>query len=140
MKPSMAAQINPHEEDKFCNSTFVAPPDTPDNLMRTFTTGATRQVDDDKLDYEGFLSPVVLERYAQYLHRHRIQADGKLRASDNWAKGIPKDVYMKSLLRHVMDAWQHPRGYITNENPEETLCAIMFNSMGYLFEALREGK
>ena len=54
--------------------------------MRTFDTGATRDSDNDKLDYEGFLSPLVLRRYAEYLHKHRKQSDGKIRTSDNWQK------------------------------------------------------
>jgi len=39
--------------------------------MRTFASGATRDADDHKLDFEGFLSPFVLERYAQYMHKHQ---------------------------------------------------------------------
>lgn len=106
--------------------------------MRTFETGATRNTDADKLDFEGFLSPVVLHRYAEYLHRHRTQADGVIRNSDNWQKGIPKDVYMKSLWRHFESVWLLHRGYGAHESMEEALCALMFNTMGYLFEALRK--
>src|SRR6266849_2960288 len=105
--------------------------------MRKFETGATRDVDTNKLDYEGFLSPRVLERYAEYLHKHRRQADGKLRDSDNWQKGIPKDVYMKSAFRHFMDVWKNHRGLDANEQIEEALCATLFNIMGYLHEELK---
>jgi len=35
--------------------------------MRKFKSGALRDDDEDKIDYEGFLSPIVLERYAQYI-------------------------------------------------------------------------
>jgi len=112
--------------------------------MRKFSTGATRNIDTEKLDYEGFISPEVLHRYAQYMHSHRKQSDGTLRSSDNWQKGIEKDVYMKSLLRHTIDLWRLHRGNEVN-NPdtgklsdkEELLCAIMFNTMGMLFEELR---
>ncbi len=105
--------------------------------MREFATGATRNADADKYDYEGFLSPVVLERYAQYMHKHRKQADGQLRDSDNWQKGIPLEAYMKSLLRHVMDVWKEHRGHGTAEGLQEALCATVFNSMGYLHEVLK---
>ena len=64
--------------------------------VRTFDSGATRSDEPDRLDYEGFLSPLVLERYAQYMHEHRKRADGTLRSSDNWQRGIPRDEYMKS--------------------------------------------
>lgn len=105
--------------------------------MRTFDTGATRDNDDTKLDYEGFLSPIVLERFAQYMHKNRVQADGKLRASDNWQKGIPKDQYMKSAYRHFMDVWLNHRHHSAREDMETSICALMFNIMGYLHEELR---
>ncbi len=104
--------------------------------MRTFGTGATRNTDVNKLDYEGFLSPTVLKRYAEYLHKHRVQADGNIRESDNWQKGIPKDVYMKSAFRHFMDVWSCHRG-VGNADLEESLCATLFNLMGYLHEVLK---
>jgi hypothetical protein len=113
--------------------------------MRTFDTGATRNLDEDKLDYEGFLSPVVLRRYAQYMHTHRQQADGTLRSADNWQKGIPQDVYMSSMWRHFMDAWMTHRGYEVNSpeddhvvGMEEALMALLFNVMGMAHEILKE--
>ena len=114
-----------------------------DSKVQTFDTGATRSPEGDKLDYEGFLSPVVLERYAKYLHKHRLQTDGKLRASDNWQKGIPKFSYMKSGFRHFMEVWKLHRagGGCSREEREEfedSLCALIFNFMGYLFEVLKE--
>lgn len=116
--------------------------------MRTFDSGATRDTDTNKLDYEGFLSPIVLRRYAEFMHKNRFQKDGKLRDSDNWQKGMPWSVYMKSLWRHFMDLWISHRGY-TSPDPnhpglrlmppdrEEALCAIIFNASGYLHELLR---
>jgi len=105
--------------------------------IRKFETGATRDTDKDKLDYEGFLSPLVLERYARYMHQHRKQSDGNLRDSDNWQKGIPKEAYMKSAWRHFMDLWFEHRGFNSRDGIEEALCAIIFNCMGYLFEILK---
>jgi len=103
--------------------------------MRTFETGATRDSDNQKLDYEGFLSPFAMKRYAEYLHEHRRQADGEYRDSDNWQKGIPKDVYMKSMFRHFVDIWTlHRDGCISSVSRQEALCAVIFNAMGYLHE------
>lgn len=108
--------------------------------MRQFETGATRDVDTNKFDYEGFLHPSVVERFAEYMHENRLQADGKLRDSDNWQKGIPKDAYMKSAFRHFMDIWKEHRGIKTKDGMEKAICALMFNVMGYLFEILKEKK
>ena len=105
--------------------------------MREFPSGATRDEDTTKLDYEGFLSPLVLRRFAEYMHEHRVQADGTLRASDNWQKGIPEEAYMKSLFRHFMDVWMiwrehYPGGKLW----EDVLCAMLFNVQGLLYESL----
>ena len=106
--------------------------------MREFESGATRDDDVTKPDYEGFLSPIVLQRYAQYMNKHRKQADGKLRDSDNWQKGMDFDVYIKSGHRHFMDWWLIHRGYDGRDDIEEALCALMFNVQGYLHELLKK--
>jgi len=110
--------------------------------MRQFAGGATRNDDEDKFDYEAFLSPAVIQRYAAYMHSQRKQADGKLRDGDNWQKGIPKKSYMKSMWRHFMDVWMMHRE-VDNDwdagDLEESLCALMFNVMGYLYEEM-EGR
>jgi hypothetical protein len=115
----------------------------PTRRVRQFASGATRDGEDGKLDYEGFLSPLVLERFARYMHKHRAQGDGKLRDSDNWQKGIPLAAYMKSGWRHFMDWWQIHRGKpwgrpAENEALEDALCALLFNVQGYLHELLSE--
>lgn len=110
------------------------------NKIRTFSTGATRDTDHNKLDYEGFESPIVMQRFAEYMNKHRIQSDGTLRDSDNWQKGIPKDAYIKSGFRHFMDWWMEHRGYESREGIEDALCALIFNAKGYLHEILKERK
>jgi len=104
--------------------------------MRQFETGATRDTDEDKLDFEGFLSPLAVEAFAMYMHHHRKQADGKLRDSDNWQKGIPRSEYMKSMFRHFMDLWKAHRG-VGSADKVESLCALWFNVQGYLLEELK---
>ena len=107
--------------------------------IRRFDTGATRDTDEGKLDYEGFLSPLVLERYAQFMHEHRHQSDGTLRAGDNWQKGMPLSSFMKSGWRHFMDWWKKNRS-LTDGSPdkelEDAICGVLFNASGYLHEVL----
>lgn len=50
-----------------------------ESLIRTFETGATRDTAQGKLDYEGFTSPLVLERIDEYTLREREIA---------WAAGL----------------------------------------------------
>jgi hypothetical protein len=104
--------------------------------MRKFATGATRDVEDGKLDYDGFLSPLALERFAQYMDKHRHTPAG-LRDSDNWQKGIPLDAYRKSAWRHFFDFWRLARSASIGEAVEEALCALLFNVQGYLHEAVK---
>jgi hypothetical protein len=105
--------------------------------IRQFETGATRDIDANKYDYEGFYSPLVMERFSEYMTKHRKQSDGNLRNSDNWQKGIPLDAYMKSGFRHFVDWWKQHRGYIGQDTLEDSLCALLFNVQGYLFEILK---
>jgi hypothetical protein len=109
------------------------------NSTRTFHTGATRDSEEGKFDYEGFLNPVVLKKFAEYMQKHIRNSDGKLRNSDNWQKGIPKDVYIKSAFRHFMDIWLEHRGYKSRDGLTDALCGLLFNTMGYLLEVLKEG-
>ena len=109
------------------------------NAMRRFNTGAIRDTDKDKLDYEGFLSPSVLQRYARYMHKHRLLSDGTYRDSDNWQKGVPIDQYMKSACRHFIEMWSIHRSNITQDELfEEAACALLFNIMGYLHVHLKK--
>lgn len=112
--------------------------------MRVFDTGATRDTDQNKPDYEGFLSPLALEEFGRYMTLHQKQADGTLRTSDNWQKGIPKEAYIKSMWRHFFDAWKLHRHLDAKDSTtgaevsmETALCALLFNVQGYLHEHIK---
>lgn len=112
--------------------------------MQTFNGGAIRNSDAHKYDFEGFISPAVLERYGEYMHSKRLLPDGTLRDADNWQRGIPLAKYAKSLIRHVIDFWRLWRGYpVTDKDTglavdlDELCCAVMFNVMGFLHERLK---
>ena len=106
--------------------------------LRTFDTGATRSPLGDKLQYEGYLNPLVLKRFAEYMKKHQTQSDGQTRSADNWQNNIPLNSLMDSGTRHFMDWRLYHRGYESEmEEPiEEALCAVMFNCMGYLKQML----
>lgn len=111
-----------------------------DGTTRKFDTGATRDSAEGKYDYEGFFCPDVLERYGEYMDKNRVQSDGGLRDSDNWQKGIPLDQYVKSAWRHLHKWWQYHRHPERKEAQEieDHLCGLIFNSMGYLHELIKE--
>lgn len=113
--------------------------------IRAFDTGATRDTAQGKLAYDRFLSPRVIRRYCEYMESHRKQSDGGLRDPDNWKKGIPEPVYRGSLVRHVreIEEFTNPDNglapFVVEDQAklEETLCAVIFNAMGLLFEITR---
>ena len=104
--------------------------------IRTFSTGATRDTDTNKLDFDGFLCPLVLERYAEYMNANRKMADGSVRSSSNWKSGIPQEVYLKSGWRHFFSFWKHC--LIGNKALAMVdACALLFNIMGWMHEELK---
>lgn len=114
--------------------------------MREFESGATRDGDHGKLDFEGSLSPQVLWEVAAYMQRHSVQ-NGTARPADNWKRGIPRDEYLKSLLRHVVDLWLLHRGSVVVRPEdghevciEDALGGAFFNLQGYWHQLLNEGK
>lgn len=117
-------------------------PQQPEEKMLRFDTGATRNVKDDELGLEGFISPAALILFAQYMHRHRKTADGGTREPDNWQKGMPDDSYTESLIRHVFDLWLLHRNFedLSREDYEDALCGIFFNVQGLMHNRmLRRG-
>jgi hypothetical protein len=72
-----------------------------------------------------------------------MQADGAIRASDNWQRGMTKESYIKGGERHNLHWWLRHRGYPVKDpkaepSIEDDLCAIIFNASGYLHELLKE--
>ena len=109
-----------------------------DKKIRSFASGSTRDSSDGKIDFEGFLSPIVLEKFGKYMMKHQKQSNGEFRPSDNWQKGMPKDVYMKSAWRHFHDWWMEHRDYKSREGLTDALMGLLFNVMGYTFEVLKD--
>ena len=113
--------------------------------MREYKSGATRDTDDGKYCYEGFNNPLVDQRYAEYMHKHRIQADGTTRDPDNWQKLFGEDHYgvcIDSAFRHFMDwrLWHRGWGKYAKECLEDSLCALIFNTKAYLYKLLKESE
>lgn len=120
---------------------------TPPASTRVFATGATRDANNNKLAFEGFIDPIVLRRFAEFMHSKRtanVPAGQTLRDPDNWQKGIPNDAYADSGVRHAFEWWSQHRGYEVRDEKgnvmdiEEVLCALLFNDMGYLRNLLRD--
>jgi hypothetical protein len=108
---------------------------------RGFEGGATRDTDDGKFKYEGFENPMVIRRFAEYMHKNRHMKDGTLRDPDNWQNLFGDDhfdVCIDSLVRHVMDLRLHHRGYsdLAVEGLEDSICGILFNAKAYLLKVL----
>jgi len=114
-------------------------------LIRQFETGATRDLDENKLDFEACNCPLVEERFAEFMLACSYLPDGTRRSDDNWQLGIPITSYMKSMMRHIHDVWKLHRGYKVFDRKtkkpvdmEIALCALRFNVNGYLHEVLKK--
>jgi hypothetical protein len=108
--------------------------------MRKFKTGAIRNSDELKNDYEGFLDPLVIEAFGDYMTKHRV-VEGQIRASDNWQKGFGEDhlgVCIKSAWRHFLDWWLEHRGFKSRESLDDAICGLLFNLMAYYSKILRD--
>lgn len=114
---------------------------TDERKMLGFETGATRNLKDGEISFEGFLSPLTLLMFGEYMHQHRFTADGNVREPDNWQKGIPLESYMDSMFRHVMDLWLHHRGMgdLARESLRDALAGLFFNVQGYAHESIKAG-
>lgn len=109
--------------------------------IRQFSSGATRDSGEGKMEPWGFNSVLVERAYDAYMNKHRTQSDGNLRDSDNWQKGFPFDSYWHSLSRHVQDFRLHYEGYADLSRAEdmlEALLAMKFNTDGMIYELLVE--
>lgn len=99
---------------------------------------------EDKLHYLGYFSPHVLERIAEHMFENRFRQDGSVRPPDDWKSELTKEEFLESLLRHTVELWKIHEGELSDTPPledlETTLCAIVFNSMGYLYHELAGGK
>jgi hypothetical protein len=102
--------------------------------VRKFESGATRDTSENKPEYAGYLSPLVIKAYGEYMMKHQIQSDGSKRSADNWKRGMPLNVYMDSGWRHFHDWWMEHDGYESREGLTDALCGLLFNVMGYLHE------
>jgi len=100
--------------------------------IEKYSTGATRSAD-QTYDPEGFLNPEVLRVFCEYMDKHRVQANGDLRASDNWQKGMASGRARRSLARHYFDVWLITRGYPPRsadcKDLSDALCGVLFNTM-----------
>lgn len=125
--------------------------------MRQFKSGAIRSSNDGKIEYYGFRHPLIEKSFGEYMLRHQVQEDGKLRSSDNWWKGWDKEVSLQSLIRHLEDLTAIHAGYNVYKvrdkgektiytkdemkgekvSAEDCLNAIKFNCNAYLLEILK---
>lgn len=103
--------------------------------MRKFSTGATRDNDEQKINIIGSFSPLVICRFAQFMRNHNIKGGELKRDEANWKKGMPKQSYFESKARHFLDTWKTHEGYEIGDI-EEMLCADLFNTQGHLHELL----
>ncbi len=115
-------------------------------VIRTFASGATRDVVDGKFDYDGFLSPHLIEAFGTYMHFNRHLPDGSTRPGDNWQHGFDEGVARSSLWRHFNDFWRatrptEPGGheyYPIKENVLWAAMGVIFNTQAMVHVLMKD--
>lgn len=109
------------------------------NRERKFSSGADRSADTGKLHFERALSPVVLQRFAEFMRDHNVP---KGRREDQWQLGFPDESWIDSAWRHFHAWWCLSRGIPAVDEAgrpvdlEEALCGLYFNVQGALHQIL----
>ena len=67
---------------------------------RTFETGATRNGNKGKYEFDKYVNPINELSYAQYMKSHQV-INWEYRPWDNRQKGIPFDSLFESAYRHM---------------------------------------
>lgn len=96
---------------------------------REFSTGAVRDVDNDKEDYIESFSWSVMRRFAFYMKGFERKY-----GRGNWKKGIPIEEYEKSLMRHMQKYLANKYDSAGLEPEVDHLAAAMFNLQGMMLE------
>jgi hypothetical protein len=92
-----------------------------------FKTGAIRDSQEGKTDYNETISWTALNRYARYMTGKKAKY-----GAGNFKKGIETWSYVQSMLRHV-DKWMRNTYEEGNdEKDEDHLSAIVFNVFGIM--------
>ena len=109
-----------------------------EKLFRAASSGATRDLNDNKLVYDKFQHPMVVKAFARYMHGKRSMSDGSMRPGDNWWRGFPRVWLLESMHRHYVDVQLHVTGY--GEHAEEpiltALCGLFFNVQALMLEVI----
>lgn len=101
--------------------------------VRTFTTGAIRDVEEGKEDYIETISWTAFKRYAEYMTGKK-----KKYGAGNFKKGIDPESYERSLVRHLSKYLINKHEFGGLEEGEDHLAAMIFNIFGLMHEEARQ--
>jgi hypothetical protein len=94
-----------------------------------FKSGAVRDSQENKEDYIESISWLTMRRYAQYMTKMASKY-----GRGNWIKGIPKENYEQSLLRHIQKYISAKYYGVDVEPNYDHLSAALFNLQGLIHE------
>ena len=97
--------------------------------VRTFWSGAIRDLDNHKEDYIETISWTAFRRYWEYMTSKKAKY-----GAWNFKKGIPIESYEQSLLRHIQKYMENKYEEGQIETGEDHLSAIVFNVFGIMHE------
>jgi len=104
----------------------------PKEEVRKFSSGAIRDLEDNKFDFIETVSWTAFDRFAGYMTGKK-----KKYGSGNFKKGIDIESYERSLLRHISKYLRNKYENGNDEKEEDHLSAMVFNIFGIMHEENR---
>lgn len=98
-----------------------------------FPSGAIRDSQEDKPDFNETISWTAFNRYAKYMTGKKSKY-----GAGNFKRGIPTESYVKSMLRHVDKFMRNTFENGDDEKNEDHLSAIVFNVFGIMHNEEQE--
>ena len=105
------------------------------NKVRSFKTGAIRDLDDNKPDFIETVSWTAFRKFGEYMTGKKSKY-----GSGNFKKGIDIESYEQSLVRHLQKYLENKYEDGQQERDERHLEAMVFNIFGILHEQGRNEK
>lgn len=104
-----------------------------ENEVRKFASGAIRDSEEGKEDYIETISWTAFRRYAQFMTGKKVRY-----GSGNFKKGIDKNSYERSLVRHLTKYFINKYENGNLEKDDDHLSAMLFNIFGIIHEEEQE--
>lgn len=101
--------------------------------FRTMPTGATRDTNNNKLEYSSYSHPLNDFSFAKYMQSKQT-IWWKYRRWDNWQLGLGREVLLDSLIRHIKTLELLFKGYRLFETKKDWVVDLIVLKKDHIFD------